>query len=136
LARALAPYESRIWKDGARKGSERMKRIAIPDENGLVSAHFGHCPSFAIYEVDENARAVNTRKSEVPPPHEPGAIPRWLKELGVQVVLAGGMGRKAMELLRKLGIEPVVGVSGLGVEEAVQGYLSGSLHLQSNVCDH
>ena len=130
------PYGSRIWKDGTRKGQERMKRIAIPDENGRVSAHFGHCPSFAIYEIDEDARAVHTRKSEVSPPHEPGAIPRWLKELGVQVVLSGGMGRKAIELFKELGIEPVVGVSGLGVDEAVQGYLSGRLNLQSNACDH
>jgi predicted Fe-Mo cluster-binding NifX family protein len=113
-----------------------MKKIAVPADNGLVSAHFGHCPSFEVFEVDEVAGAVLSRSSQPAPAHEPGKIPRWLEELGVDVVLSGGMGRKALELFHEVGIEAVVGVGPMSVDEAVQGYLKGLLRLQGNACDH
>ena len=107
-----------------------MKKIAVPADNGLVSAHFGHCPSFEVFEADEAVGVVLSRSRQPAPAHEPGKIPRWLKELGVDVVLSGGMGRRALELFSELGIEAVSGGSGLSVDEAVQGYLNGSLRLQ------
>jgi len=113
-----------------------MKKIAVPADDGRVSAHFGHCPSFEVFEADEALGVVLSRSRQPAPAHEPGKIPRWLKELGVDVVLSGGMGRGAIELFSELGIEAIVGVSGLSVDEAVQGYLNGSLRLQGNACDH
>lgn len=113
-----------------------MKKIAVPADNGLVSAHFGHCPSFEIFEADEARGVVLSRSRQPAPPHEPGKIPRWLKELGVDVVLTGGVGRRALELFHEIGIEAVVGVNGVSVDEAIQGYLKGSLRLQGNACDH
>ena len=31
-------------------------RIAIPTDRGQVSAHFGHCEEFTVYDIDENQK--------------------------------------------------------------------------------
>jgi predicted Fe-Mo cluster-binding NifX family protein len=36
---------------------------------------------------------------EKAPEHQPGLLPLWLKERGVNVVIAGGIGSRAMDLL-------------------------------------
>ena len=45
-------------------------KIAIPLTNGQLSAHFGHCGQFGIYEVDDGK--IIASKLETPPAHEPG----------------------------------------------------------------
>ena len=55
-------------------------RFAIPCAEGKLCLHFGHCESFAIVDADD--AKVSARTNETPPPHEPGLLPRWLKELG------------------------------------------------------
>ena len=45
---------------------------------------------------------------------------------GANVMLAGGMGRRAVEFFEQLGIEPVSGASGT-VRQAVEKYLGGEL---------
>ena len=44
------------------------------------------------------------------PKHEPGAFPRWLHSLGVQVVIAGGIGQRALVLFAQQGINVVAGL--------------------------
>jgi predicted Fe-Mo cluster-binding NifX family protein len=113
-----------------------MKKIAVSSDDGRVAAHFGHCLGFEVLEVDEASRVVLSRKRHPAPAHEPGRIPRWLKELGVNVVLTGRMGKKALELFEELGMEAVVGVPSVGVDEAIQAYLKDALVLKENLCDH
>ncbi|MBC8489043.1 MAG: chromosome partitioning protein ParA, partial [Bacteroidetes bacterium] len=57
-------------------------KIAIPLTGGKLSAHFGHCEQFGIYEVDDEN--IITSELVTPPPHEPGVFPKWLHELGVK----------------------------------------------------
>jgi len=40
-----------------------------------------------------------------PPAHEPGSHPKFLNEHGVTVVIAGGMGIRAQELMAENGIK-------------------------------
>ena len=60
------------------------------------------------------------------PGHEPGAIPRFLHELGAQQVVCGGMGPRAAELFAEMGIGTITGVTG-SVEEAIGGLAAGTL---------
>lgn len=113
-----------------------MRRVAVPCENGSVSAHFGHAPQFALFDVEPNAREIQDEKIGTPPPHTPGALPAWLAEQGVHVVLAGGMGGRARMLLEQAGIEVVVGVSAGAARSAVEDYLRGTLQSGDNACDH
>ena len=63
-------------------------KFAIPLANGKLTAHFGHCQEFALIEVADNE--IANKQIFVPPPHEPGILPRWLHELGADVIIAGG----------------------------------------------
>ena len=79
------------------KGDEGM-RIAIPMAEGKLSMHFGHCEQFALLDVDPQAGTILGRKDVEPPPHEPGLTPPWLAERDVNLVISGGMGRRAQQL--------------------------------------
>ena len=100
-------------------------KLAIPVENGLLCSHFGHAPQFAIVEIEENNVKASSLKT--PPPHEPGVLPRWLKELGVSHVICGGIGARAVELLNQAGIEVTAGVSPQDPAKVVEAFLSGGL---------
>ncbi len=109
-------------------------KIAIPLTDGKLSAHFGHCQVFAIYTIENN----NIVKEETvdPPAHEPGSHPAFLRELGCSVVIAGGMGSRAQELMCGNGIEVVVGAPQLPLKELISMYLQGKLESGENGCDH
>jgi predicted Fe-Mo cluster-binding NifX family protein len=111
-----------------------MLRIAVPTDNGRFSTHFGGAGHFTIFDVDEAARAIVTQASCTPPPHERGAFPRWLNEQGVRVVLAGGMGPRAVQIFQHFGIETVLGIDGGEPEQLVRAYLDGTLAATGEGC--
>jgi predicted Fe-Mo cluster-binding NifX family protein len=59
-------------------------KFAIPLAEGKLTAHFGHCEEFAIIEVENDQ--IKNKEILVPPVHEPGALPRWLHEMGADVM--------------------------------------------------
>ncbi|HOO77495.1 MAG TPA: NifB/NifX family molybdenum-iron cluster-binding protein [bacterium] len=111
-------------------------KIAIPTADGRLCLHFGHCRAFALAEVDPEKGTVSEIEYLTPPEHEPGVLPRWLHEQGVETVLAGGMGRTAQMLLSRQGIEVVVGAPSDEPEDLIRAYLAGSLQAGDNACDH
>lgn len=113
---------------------EMNKVIAIPCESGMLTAHFGHAPEFAFVTCEGND--VKSVTMESAPPHEPGLLPRWVAERGANVVIAGGMGSKAIELFRQNGVDVVTGVSGLEVEILAKQFIDGKLTGGGNRCDH
>ena len=112
-----------------------MKRtFAIPTLNGKSCAHFGHCQSFAVVQVDGSD--VGNVLFMDPPAHQPGTYPRFLADQGVNIVIAGGMGVMAQNLFRENNIEIHMGV---GVEEPgflVSQFLSNELQTGDNLCNH
>ncbi len=96
--------------------------------------HFGHCSTFALVDVENDS--VVAVKEVVPPPHQPGLLPPWLADLGVTMVIAGGMGSRAQAIFQSNGIRVVTGASGTGAREIVESYLSGTLATGDNACDH
>jgi len=109
-------------------------KIAVPVDHGRLTPHFGHAGEFVIVHI-ENQR-IEKRDFLTPPPHEPGVLPGWLHELGVEVIIAGGMGHKALGLFGEKGIKVVTGARGLTPEELVEQYLANSLVTGENICDH
>ena len=109
-------------------------KFAIPLAQGVLCGHFGHSEQFAI--VDTENGQVKTKELLTPPPHEPGVLPRWLQELGVNVVIAGGMGQRAQDLFNQNGIRVVVGAPNEEPESLIQYYLTGALVTGENICDH
>ncbi len=111
-------------------------KIAIPVANGVMCMHFGHCETFALLDVDLEQRRVVSREDLTPPPHEPGVLPRWLAEQGVELILAGGMGSRAQGLFAGHNIRVVVGLPAATPENLVEQYLGGTLKSGVNACDH
>lgn len=106
-------------------------KIAIACEGKYVSGHFGHCEGFTIYELEEG-KALE-KKFEANPGHRPGFLPVFLKDLGVNVIIAGGMGETAQQLFYENGIEVYVGVHGL-CDDAIQRFINGTLKSTGSVC--
>ena len=111
-------------------------RIAIPVIQGKLSLHFGHCDQFAIVDVDSETERISEIRMMTAPSHEPGALPRWLNEQDVKLVIAGGMGSRAQMLFTDSGIDVLVGAPVESAEEVVKMYLQGTLQTGANICDH
>jgi predicted Fe-Mo cluster-binding NifX family protein len=111
-------------------------RIAVPVANGQLAMHFGHCEEFAILDVDPESKAVVKKEMVKAPPHQPGLLPVWLGEKGVNVIIAGGMGMRAQTLFAERGISVAVGASGQSPEELALAYVNGTLATGPNICDH
>ena len=106
-------------------------KFAIPLAEGKLTAHFGHCQEFALVEVEDNE--IKNKETLVPPPHEPGVLPKWLHDLGTNVIIAGGMGGRALDLFAQNDIKVVVGAPSLTPEELVRQYLDNTLEAGANV---
>lgn len=112
-----------------------MKRkIAIPLENGVLCQHFGHCTKFSIIETEDNK--ITGHLKVTPPPHEPGLLPSWLAKMGVTNVIAGGMGKHAIDLFGQNRIEVCTGAQPKDPEELAMELIKGELRQGSNSCDH
>jgi predicted Fe-Mo cluster-binding NifX family protein len=107
-------------------------RIAISadDRNGLdsvVSPHFGRCPYYILVDVDgHEVEAVNAIDNPYYGQHSPGVVPGFIHSQGMNVMLTGGMGRRAIASFEQLGVEAVSGASGT-VRRALELYLGGQL---------
>lgn len=111
-------------------------RIAIPHDNGRLHGHFGGCGEFALIEVDPQTKAALRTEIVPAPAHQPGLFPRWLREQGVEVVIAGGIGRRALALLAQQGIVVRAGTPETSVIQLVTAYLSGQLTATADGCQH
>ena len=109
-------------------------KFAIPLAEGKLTAHFGHSREFALIEVQ--GKEIKDKQVLEPPPHEPGVLPKWLHELGANVIIAGGMGQRAVGLFSQQGIRVVTGAPTLEPETLVKNYLENTLETGDNVCDH
>jgi Mrp family chromosome partitioning ATPase/predicted Fe-Mo cluster-binding NifX family protein len=118
------------------KESAKAVKIAVPIENGQLCNHFGHCETFALLDVDMAKKTIVRREDVLAPPHEPGLLPIWLQERGVNRIIAGGMGSRALGLFAERGIQVIVGASPGEPEKIIRNYLDDALVTAQNVCDH
>ncbi len=110
---------------------EKKMKIAVASENGMVTEHFGHCESFSIFDV-ENGKIA--KEEIIPNPgHRPGFLPNFLNDMGVNVIISGGMGGGAIDIFNEKGIEVITGASG-DAKDIVEEYLQGNLKSTGSVC--
>lgn len=109
-------------------------KIAISDAgDGFVAQHFGHCPLFTIIEVDDNK--LLSKEVIKNPGHQPGFLPRFLHEKQVDMIVAGGMGQRAIDIFDEFNIKVVIGVAG-SIDGVIEEILRGTLGEGENLCDH
>ena len=101
-----------------------------------VCARFGHASQFVFFNVDPKTTQFQGEEVVNAAPHHPGLLPRWLAKRGVNVILAGGMGGRARELLDRQGVTVVTGGQEGNPKRVVELYLAGQLATAANPCDH
>lgn len=107
-------------------------KIAIATDEDMVSAHFGRCRCYTIVDI---VNGKVTAKSRVDtPPHQPGMLPSFLGEMGVEIVVAGGMGMRAKAAFTMKNIQTIVGVTGT-VDGVIERILNGTLEGGQSLCD-
>jgi predicted Fe-Mo cluster-binding NifX family protein len=124
------------WRMQRCKEPNLPMKIAIPVQDGRLHDHFGGCRQFAVVEADPEKQTTLSTTVLPTPEHQPGAFPRWLRELGVETVIAGGIGRRALAIFAQHGIVVRSGPSGASVEELVTAYLGGQLTAAPDGCEH
>lgn len=114
-----------------------MKKIAIPvDSNNQLEDHFGHCDHYEIYTVLNDNQIVSVQTLE----SEQGCgcksnIASVLVENGVTVMLAGGIGAGAINVLNKCNIDVIKGCSG-DTKEIINNYIEGKIIDSGESCSH
>ena len=111
-------------------------KIAIPMSGSCMDQHFGHCKNVALIDVAPESGKVTCQTELATPEHQHGLLPRWLKEMGVTHVIAGGMGAHARTLLLESSIEVITGAPSETPAALVQKFLSGNLQSVETSCGH
>ena len=115
-------------------------RIAISAEtnNGLeskVAQHFGRCPFYILVDLeDTEVKEVFGVANPHYASHKPGMVPAFINEQNVNVMVAGGMGGRAIEFFNQFGIETATGAAGTA-QDALNGYINGTLN-GASACAH
>ena len=105
-----------------------MRKIALPvTQSNQIDDHFGHCDMYNVYSIsdDNEIEKVQTVDSTKGCGCKSG-ISSVLAAEGVTVMLAGGIGNGAINVLKANGIEVVRGCRG-DATAAVHSYLAGNL---------
>ena len=108
-------------------------RISVPSMGNrgmdeMVGEHFGRVPTYTIYDTETDDVQVLANTSEHMGGN--GYPPELLATAGVNVMVCGGLGRRAIMMFEEMGIRVFVGARGT-VREAIESFRSGAQHQQS-----
>ncbi len=106
-------------------------KIAVASDKEMVTEHFGHCEGFIIFEAEN--KQITKSEAIQNPGHRPGFLPNFLNDIGVNVIISGGMGGGAIEIFNEKGIEVITGAQG-SAKAAAEMYLQGKLKSTGSVC--
>lgn len=109
------------------KKNERVKIAVTSTESGNVHEHFGRCETFTIYELEGDNLIHREVLKNTGSGHE--EVANFIKELGANVVICGGIGAPAMNLLMEAGILVIPGMQG-DVDIATASYLDGAIYAE------
>ncbi|MBM7559971.1 NifB/NifX family molybdenum-iron cluster-binding protein [Marinitoga litoralis] len=92
-------------------------KIAIPlienlGKDSRISEHFGRAPYFGLIEYKDNGDYDLEIIENPLVIHQPGEVPTFMKNNGVNLVIARGMGERGYLILKKFGINVIRGANG------------------------
>lgn len=108
-------------------------KIAVTTQGDQIFQHFGQCGTFSVYTVDGKQIGEKIVLDASENGHE--ALGAFLKSAGVDVVICGGIGGGARQMLERAGIELISGIVG-SVDESVALYIKGELMDKDGSCSH
>jgi predicted Fe-Mo cluster-binding NifX family protein len=112
-------------------------KIAVPvTSNNQIDNHFGHCNFYDVFNVSQGGEITDLKR--IPSLQGCGCksnIAEVLAADGVKVMLAGGIGNGAINVLKNAGITVIRGCTGDSAE-IVKLYLLGVLTDSGESCHH
>jgi predicted Fe-Mo cluster-binding NifX family protein len=110
-------------------------KIAVPvTSDNQIDGHFGHCDSYGVFTISDKKEISEIKK--VQSPEGCGCksdIASILAADGVSIMLAGGIGGGAINVLNNSGIEVIRGCSG-DATEVVKLFLKGMVEDSGSSC--
>jgi predicted DNA-binding protein (UPF0251 family)/predicted Fe-Mo cluster-binding NifX family protein len=136
ISESPAPEHTYGQTLGSRASNEGdIMIVAVPYLQGDVNAHFGSTQAFLVAEAVDG-KVERTSVFEVQGmQHNHSGIAGFLKEQGVEAILAGGMGAPMQQALKAQGFDLYCGVSGSAVQ-AVEAFLRGEIEQSESTCGH
>ncbi len=110
-------------------------KLALPFDQGRVNQHFGRSREFAIVEVENGVIVSKKNVSADGLAHNHEGLAGLLKAEGVEVVITGGIGARALKALEDSGLKVLTGVDD-GIDEAVNKFTRGELVQKRVACCH
>jgi predicted Fe-Mo cluster-binding NifX family protein len=108
--------------------------VTYDPSEGLIFQHFGHTEFFKLYTVENGEIVSDQVISAAGAGHE--ALADYLKGLGADTLICGGIGGGAVNALTAAGIQIYGGITGLP-DAAVEALLRGILARNSDAnCTH
>jgi len=94
----------------------------------IMNHHFGRCPFYIFISIDKdnNVNDVTGEENPFANGHEPGLVPKYIADKGVNIMISGGMGPRAVDFFNQFGVTVVTGATGK-VKDALNAYLNGQL---------
>lgn len=123
---------------------EDIMKIAVPTVGDQVDQHFGHCEKYTIFTIEEKAIKTEEYMESAAGCGCKSNMAGKLAQRGVEVLIAGGIGNGAVNVLASNGIKTIKGASGTA-KNAVELFLRGELvdcgeichaHDADHVCQH
>ena len=108
-------------------------KIAVASQGDRIFQHFGQCRNFSVFTV-EDGKVKNVSMLDASQ-NGHAALSGFLKDEGINVVICGGIGEGARQMLSDSGIQLFSGLEG-GINDAVISFLLGELTDQGGSCSH
>ncbi|MGB9804028.1 MAG: NifB/NifX family molybdenum-iron cluster-binding protein [Desulfofundulus sp.] len=103
-------------------------KLAIPNANGFVKQHFGKSKEFIIFDISDREIKGHKLLSTAPFQHNYEELAKLLVREGVDTLILGSAGLRAIQILQQHGLKVITGASG-SVREAAIAYARGA-HLR------
>jgi predicted Fe-Mo cluster-binding NifX family protein len=117
------------------------ERVAMAiEENELierVAEHFSKCTKFKVFELDDEKTLIKTETYFNPLVGEHNGacqLPGYVKQFNVNTIIAGGMGKKAVDSFQSFGIN-VITAPGLDYKAALNLFIEGKI-VGYEACEH
>lgn len=111
-----------------------LMKIVIPSSEGKLCGHFGHCDYFSFVEIDTDKNEILSIEEKIPEEGISCQSASWISAQGANIVLAGGMGGRPMQIFAQNGVEVIYGCPELPIKDLVESYIKNTLETGENAC--
>ena len=110
-------------------------KIAVPvTRDNQIDGHFGHCEFYSVFTIDNKGEITDTQTiKSVEGCGCKSNIAGVLAQDGVTIMLAGGIGGGAINVLNNSGIEVIRGCSGMAAD-VVKEFAAGQIKDSGESC--